>query len=221
MSHPEEKYITAKESLKILNISSVRTLQRYRDKHDIDIRDIGQGKPKLYLKSDIEKIAKPKKDIKKYIPPKTKKIIKKKETIQKKRIEKNTETKQTAKVEAIKAGFNPLNELGQDEFQRVYDLLQTRGTYKDEDRSIIVSYAISFQNYILAIKISNENDNTTTDDFGNLKVHPYFTIADKSLTQMNKLSVMLGIGARSRIGLEIKEKKKASMFDVMNEKEEF
>ena len=46
-------------------------------------------------------------------------------------------------------------------------------------------------------------------------------VLDKCLSQMTKIANMLGIGIRSRIGLELKEKKKESIFDILNSKESF
>ena len=114
-----------------------------------------------------------------------------------------------------------LNEIGQDEFNRVVELLKENGTYKEQDRALVLTYAVSYQNWVYATIASAKQDNTTTDQFGTLKLHPYFTVAEKCATQMSKNAAMLGIGIRSRIGLDIKEKKKESIFDVLNSKESF
>ena len=98
-----------------------------------------------------------------------------------------------------------LNEIGQNEFDRVVELLKENGTYKEQDRALVLTYAVSFQNWVFATVASARNDNTTSDQFGNLKLHPYFTVAEKCANQMTKNANMLGIGVRSRIGLEIKD----------------
>ena len=114
-----------------------------------------------------------------------------------------------------------LNEIGQNEFDRVVELLKENGTYKEQDRALVLTYAVSFQNWVFATVASGQQDNTTTDSFGNLKLHPYFMVLDKCLSQMTKIANMLGIGIRSRIGLEIKQEKKESIFDILNSKESF
>ena len=98
-----------------------------------------------------------------------------------------------------------LNEIGQNEYDRVVQLLKENGTYKEQDRALVLTYAVSFQNWVFATVASARNDNTTSDQFGNLKLHPYFTVAEKCANQMTKNANMLGIGVRSRIGLEIKD----------------
>ena len=119
------------------------------------------------------------------------------------------------------SGRNPLNEIGQSEFLRVEQILIENGTYQPLDRAVLLAYCISYQKYIDAVVRSEESDNVTMDDVGTLRIHPHFQVADKSLTQMIKLSNMLGISIRGRQGIPIKEKKKASVFDMLNPKEEF
>jgi phage terminase small subunit len=116
---------------------------------------------------------------------------------------------------------NPLNHIGQAEYDRIIDIMTENGTFKEQDRAIVMSYAISFQKYVFAVAASAMEDDTTMDQFGNLKLHPYFMVADKCLTQMTKIANVLGIGVRSRIGLEMKKEKKETIFDVLNQKEEF
>lgn len=114
-----------------------------------------------------------------------------------------------------------LNEIGQNEFDRVVQLLKENGTYKEQDRALVLTYAVSFQNWVFATVASAKQDNTTTNSFGELKLHPYMVVSDKCLTQMTKIASILGIGIRSRIGLEIKQEKKKSIFDILNSKESF
>lgn len=116
---------------------------------------------------------------------------------------------------------NPLNEIGQNEFNRIIDILTENGTYKEQDRALVLAYSISYQKYIYAVAASAREDDTTSDQFSNLKIHPYFLVADKCLSQMTKIANMLGIGIRSRIGIEIKQPKKESIFDILNSKESF
>ena len=114
-----------------------------------------------------------------------------------------------------------LNEIGQNEFDRVVELLKENGTYKEQDRALVLTYAVSFQNWVFATVASAKQDNTTSDQFGNLKLHPYMVVSDKCLTQMTKIASILGIGIRNRIGIQIEEKKKESIFDILNSKESF
>lgn len=116
---------------------------------------------------------------------------------------------------------NPLNKVGMAEYERVTNLLKEQGTYKEVDRALVLAYAISYQKYIFSTVASGKQDDTTSDDFGNLKLHPYFLVAKESFNQMEKIAKLLGIGARSRVGLEIAQPKKESIFDVLNSKEEF
>lgn len=116
---------------------------------------------------------------------------------------------------------NPLNKVGMAEYERVTNLLIKQGTYEEVDRSLVLAYAISYQKYIFSTVASGKQDDTTMDSYGNLKLHPYFQVAKESFNQMEKISKLLGIGARSRVGLEIKQEKKESIFDILNTKEEF
>lgn len=116
---------------------------------------------------------------------------------------------------------NPLNEIGQNEFNRIIDILTENGTYKEQDRALVLAYSISYQKYIYAVAASAREDDTTSDQFSNLKIHPYFLVADKCLSQMTKIASILGIGIRSRLGIEIQQPKKESIFDILNSKESF
>lgn len=60
---------------------------------------------------------------------------------------------------------------------------QKNGTYKEQDRALVLAYSISYQKYIYAVAASAREDDTTSDQFSNLKIHPYFLICDKCLTQ--------------------------------------
>lgn len=114
-----------------------------------------------------------------------------------------------------------LNEIGQDEFNRVVELLKENGTYKEQDRALVLTYAVSYQNWVYATIASAKQDNTTMDNFGNLKLHPYMVVSDKCLSQMAKIGAILGLGARSRLGLDIATKKKQTISDIINSKESF
>ena len=231
------EYITGKESQNILNITTRQGLNKIVKNNNITVKSQGAGKPNLYLKSDIEKYKKDnKKNIVKYKPKssvkkdivKKQRIIKKKETIEKIK----EETKKDLQLDNVPRGTNkqelnnedlqnPLNEIGQNEFNRMVELLKDMGTYKDADRSLVLAYSISYQKYIYSTVASAKEDDTTMDDFGNLKIHPYMIVADKALSQMVKIGQILGVGIRSRIGIETKEKKKETIFDIIRSKDNF
>jgi len=217
MPELKNQYITAKEALKILDVSTTRTLQRYKEKYNIKTKSTGVGKLTLYFKSDIKKCKIEKQSKDKYT---NKKVIKKNEDKKIATIQKidNTKTEiQKNKQSLTNEDFNPLNKIGQDEFIRIEKLLIDKGIIDELDRGILIAYCISYQKYIHAVTQSANNDDTTMDDFGNLKVHPHFTIADKCLTQMNRLAGILGIGVRNRQGLDIKKGKKSSMMAILDE----
>lgn len=117
--------------------------------------------------------------------------------------------------------FNPLNAIGQAEFLRVEKLAKDNGTYQDLDQSLLLFYAISYQKYINAVVKSEQLDDVTMNEAGDLKVHPYFQIADKCFSHMSKCAATLGLGVRNRIGLELKKEKKKSMMDILAETEDF
>lgn len=215
------KYITGKQAQLILNITTRQGLHKIVKEKNITIKSQGPGKANLYLESDVKSAA----DQTNKQRAKTNPNVKKKVDKQKKVIDKNIEiantTKDKVKDKIKEPNFNPLNGIGEDEFLRVEKLLKENGTYSELDRSLLLSYAIAYQKYINAVTMSAENDDTTMDDFGNLKVHPYFTVADKCFSHMQKMAVMLGIGVKSRVGLDIKKDKKKSVFDMLNKDEEF
>lgn len=117
--------------------------------------------------------------------------------------------------------FNPLNAIGQAEFLRVEKLAKANGTYQDLDQSLLLFYAISYQKYINAVVKSEQLDDVTMNEAGDLKVHPHFTVAKTCLADMHKLAKDLGLGVRNRMGLELKKEKKQSMMDIISATEEF
>lgn len=220
-------YILPNEAMELLQITTRQGLHKVVVNHNITVKPQGAGKPNLYLKSDLERY---KKDNAKNIKAmKNPQVIQKAEKIVKDIKEKKVKAKKL-KVEVKKElnlisedenlfndediikpkllDFNMkdlLNEIGQNEFDRVVQLLKDNGTYKEQDRALVLTYAVSFQNWVFATVASAREDNTTTNNFGELKLHPYFTVAEKCANQMSKNANMLGIGVRSRIGLEIKD----------------
>jgi len=226
----EINYITGKAAQLILNITTRQGLHKIVKEKKISVKSQGAGKANLYLESDIKEVAKKTNDqrlktnpkLKKKIEIKKKLISKKKEVIKKDQDQKPDILKNEPKNTNLDdEEFNPLNKIGQSEFLRVEKLLLKNGTYEEVDRSLLLFYAISYQKYINAVTMSAQQDDVTMNDFGDLKVHPYFQVADKTFSHMQKLAVMLGIGVKSRVGLEIKKPKKKSVFDILNQDEKF
>lgn len=233
-------YLLPNQAMELLQITTRQGLHKVVVNHNITVKSQGAGKPNLYLKSDLERY---KKDNAKNIEKnKTKTVIQKAEKVKKEKVDRKVKAKKL-KVETKKElnlisedenlfddediikpplnlnDFNMkdlLNEIGQNEFDRVVELLKENGTYKEQDRALVLTYAVSFQNWVFATIASAREDNTTTDQFGTLKLHPYFQVAEKCATQMTKNANMLGIGIRSRIGLEIKKEKKKGISSIIN-----
>jgi len=243
--------ISGKEALLLLKINTRQGLHKIVRNHKLTVIGQGVGMPNLYLKSEIEKyITDNAKNIKKTnikVIKKAEKIIKQIK-VQKEKVKKlKVDTKKELKIkepkpkppveeieldpkEEIKLpylsyeGFkmeDVLNSVGLDEFQRITQILQANGTYQEQDRALVLSYAISYQKYIFATAASGLEDDTITDQFGVLKLHPYFVVAKDCLSQMTKIASILGIGVRSRIGIEVKQERKASIMDILSQKEEF
>jgi len=223
-------YITGKQAQLILNITTRQGLHKIVKDKNITVKSQGAGKANLYLESDIKEVAKntntqrlktnPK--LKKKVEAKKKVIAKKKEVIKKDQEQKPDILKNEPKNTNLDdEEFTPLNKIGQSEFLRVEKLLIKNGTYEEVDRSLLLFYAISYQKYINAVTMSAQNDDTFVDDFGNIKIHPYFQVADKTFSHMQKLAVMLGIGVKSRVGLEVKKEKKDSILDRINSNNRF
>lgn len=213
------------ENYKINNAKNIKTYKKkiIIKKVEKKVKDIEAKKNKnIKLKKETKKILKIDK-----VKSENFTEVRGKENI-KKAIEDFVEEKLDEEIEPKKPTAptsdemqNPLNHIGKDEFNRVTDILIANGTYKEQDRALVLAYAISYQKYIYAVSASAMEDDTTSDQFGNLKVHPYFTVADRCLGHMLKASERLGIGVRSRIGLEIKQPKKETIFDMINQDEEF
>lgn len=234
-------YLSSNQSMQLLKITTRQGLFKIVKNHNITVKSQGVGKPNLYLKSDLERYMKDNaKNIKIRKNPqvieKAEKIVK---DIQDRKV-KNKKLKVEVKKEILKVcqevkeenlfdeddiikppldtkNFTMkdlLNEIGQDEFDRVVELLKENGTYKEQDRGLVLAYAVSYQKYVYSTIASAKMDDTTSDQFGNLKTHPYFTVSDKCLTQMTKIGSILGIGIRSRIGLEIQEKIEDDSIDI-------
>lgn len=237
-------YILPNQAMELLQITTRQGLHKVVVNHNITVKSQGAGKPNLYLKSDLERY---KKDNAKNIEKKKNPhVIEKAEKVKKEKVERKVkarklkvETKKELNLisedEPIDNLFddediikpknedlqNPLNEIGQNEFNRIIDILTENGTYKEQDRALVLAYSISYQKYIYAVAASAREDDTTSDQFGNLKLHPYFTVSEKSLGIMTKIAAMLGLGIRNRIGIQIEEKKKESIFDLLSKEEEF
>lgn len=231
-------YLLPNQAMELLQITTRQGLHKVVVNHNITVKSQGAGKHNLYLKSDLERY---KKDNAKNIEKKKNpQVIEKAEKVKKEKVERKVKAKKL-KVETKKElnlisedenlfddediikpkllDFNMkdlLNEIGQNEFDRVVNLLKENGTYKEQDRALVLTYAVSFQNWVFATVASARQDNTTSDQFGNLKLHPYFTVAEKCANQMTKNANMLGIGIRSRIGLEIKKEKKKGISSIIN-----
>lgn len=207
----QEAFITGKKAQEILEITTRQGLEKIVKRYNITKVSQGAGKPNLYHKDEtIKAFLDSHKQKEKFNPDAKVKAVKTKE--------KKTETaakKETAKKEIEKKTKNPLNETGQDEFIRVQGELKGLGIYEEKDRAILLSYCICYQNYMFYIDLSASLSHTTTDDNGNDKVNPYFTVADKLLSQMIKLSSILGIGKRSTIGLDIKPVAEESMISQL------
>lgn len=239
-------YILPNQAMELLQITTRQGLHKVVVNHNITVKSQGAGKPNLYLKSDLERY---KKDNAKNIEKKKNpQVIQKAEKVKKEKVERKVKAKKL-KVEVKKelnliSEDSPtvnlfddediikpklldfemkdlLNEIGQNEFDRVVELLKDNGTYKEQDRALVLTYAVSFQNWVFATIASAREDNTTTDQFGTLKLHPYFQVAKEAFNQMEKSSKLIGIGVRSRVGLDLKEPKKESIFDILNSKESF
>lgn len=209
-----QEYIPKQEAFEILSISSYQHLRRIVKKHDIKTKSLGIGKPTLYLKTDICNAVVKTKDTKKFAPKKPQ--VKAKEKKEKKQTEaKELEQKKKEVEEKTK---NPLNKTGQDEYLRVEKELKDKGLYLESDRAYLLVYAIAYQNYMFYVDLSASLDHTSQDQNGGEKVHPYFTVADRCFNQMEKAATKLGIGARNRIGLEIKQPKTGLMADILNKR---
>lgn len=203
-------YITGKEAQFILEITTRQGLHKIVKENSITTKTQGVGKPNLYLKDDVLKAKEARTKTEKYKPQKIVKKVQK----QKKQIEENKEKikevqKKQKEVQENKKdkNFTLLDKTGEDEFNRIIDLLTQRGTYKEEDRGLALSYAVNYQKWANAVVSSAEYADIATDDHGNQKIHPYFGIAKQCQDNMIKIANQLGIGARARIGLDIKKKK--------------
>jgi P27 family predicted phage terminase small subunit len=229
-------YITGKQAQLLLNITTRQGLYKVVKENNVTVKSQGAGKPNLYLKSDIELVANKTNKQRLKTNPKLKEKTKKtkQKTITKKKVHRKVKEETKKELDIIddepadtieKPNYhdleNPLNSIGQDEFDRIIELLKENGTYKDSDRALVLAYAISYQKYIFAVAASAKQDDTFMDEFGNIKIHPYFTVADRCFTHMDKMAKALGIGVKNRAGIEIKQPKKESIFDIMNTKEKF
>jgi phage terminase small subunit len=209
-------YVGRDEALKIVKITTRQGLSKFVKKHNIRTERECNGKPTFYNKEDLLKAyAESYANKTKYNPTLEKKSI----DIQKKK-EKIAEERVAKKKEAMLKSGKVLDEIGQSELIRVEKELKNFGIYRESDRSLLLSYAIAYSNYIYYTTLSRSLDHTSIDMGGNQKVSHYLAVADKFFSQMDKMASKLGIGAKSRVGLEIKKEKKVSVFDIINTKEE-
>ena len=218
MNKVQNEYIIAKEALKILGVTHNRSLNRYTKQFNIRFIDNGKGFPKTYNLEDIERVANSREKKLKEIHT---------DITANEKVEERKEkflAPETKYNESKQNGFldnDPLNKVGKEHFDYLREQLIKDGTYSDKDVGLLQAYCISYQKYIHSVNQSNAELDTTIDNFGNVKISPYFLVADKCLTQMDKIAKTLGIGARSRVGLPIKEPKKESVFDILAKDEEF
>lgn len=209
-------FISKEEAFKILDITSYRQLKRIVDRNNVSTKSLGIGKATLYNKTDICNAVVNTVETKKHAPKKTQQAARQKEKEIKEKKEVETKKLNSAKKEINSKNKKPLNETGQDEYLRIEKELKDKGLYLDTDRAYLLVYAIAYQNYMYYVDLSSSLDHVEIDERGNQKIHPYFTIADKFFNQMEKAASKLGIGARNRIGLEIKKEKTGAMADILS-----
>jgi phage terminase small subunit len=205
-------YIGRIEAMKLLEIKTRQSLHNYTKRYNIATKSQGRGKPTLYLKSDIVKVAKESKPLKE-------KHNKRHLDKAKQYFEEIDQKKQQHKTDQRNDNlmFDVLDEVGAEHFALIKKLLIENGTYNEVDQGLLISYCISYQGFLKYANI----DFIQIDHNGNKKTSPEFKIFNTFVDQMIKTGSILGIGARSRIGLKIKEPKKKNIFDLISEKESF
>lgn len=215
-------YITGKEAQLLLDITTRQGLIKIVKEHNITTKPQGAGKPNLYLRDDIIKAKESRRKTAKHKPKKTiKKVQKQKEIIEDKKQESENNRKKITEYQDSK-DLNPLSEIGKMIYDSVIEELRENGTFEKVDLSLVQAFASCYQNWLISTKISSEKSNSTTDNYGNEKISPHFLIAEKSLNQVLKIGAMLGIGVRSRIGIDTKKQKdKKTLYDLIESNEEW
>lgn len=204
----------------LLRVKSRQALYENVKRGNIRVLARRKPQPHLYSKADIEAYVADNKKGTVTWPSATKEDAI--EQIKAKLVQVDTQTVTPGELNEalLNKKDNLLNRLGQDEYERVLQLLDENGTYKDQDRALVLLYALSYQNWLAAaIASAEENNIITTQSSGAIKTHPLFYLAERCAKQMLFVGTMLGIGARSRIGLNIPQPKKESIFDFLKNKD--
>lgn len=241
-------YLRPKEAMEFLQITTRQGLHKIVKNHNITVKSQGVGKPNLYLKADLERY---KKDNAKNIKAKKNpQVIEKAKENKKKKENRLKEIKKTSiivkkeldkidkedETNIYKEDFDnihsdldisyeemtkPFNRLGKEKFEETIGLLKEMGLYKDVDLTLVEVYSICFQE-VKALEVAYRKSGMLIyDSFGNPRINPIKEDLRKTRKELNDFAKQLGIGAKSRQGLEIKQEKKESMIDILNSKEEF
>ena len=194
-------YINKQDAFELLEITSLRTLQRYAKEFNFRTKNSGVGLPTYYHKDDILKYMDSIKEQKsKYSS--NRHLVVEKQLKEKKRIEKEEVAAKKAE-ELSKPNVNPLGDIAKDEMARVEQLLKDKGHYDDIDRATLITYAISYERYIYYSTMSHELDSIDYDAQGNKRPSPYHKVMCDYQKQMESSAKALGIyGIRSRVGLK-------------------
>lgn len=230
-------YILPNQAMELLQITTRQGLHKVVVNHNITVKSQGAGKPNLYLKSDLERY---KKDNAKNIEKKKNpQVIEKAEKVKKEKIERKVKSENLKKTiddkikgniivpkievfeELEKEAFLILNDIGLRKFKKLIEYLKLNGLFKSVDNDVVLYYCSAYEDYFEAKIALKENKGITYDQFGKEIVSPYATLKKEAESKMIEYSKNLGIGSRNRLGLDFKEPKKESMFDILKTEESF
>jgi P27 family predicted phage terminase small subunit len=216
----ENEWIYKEKAQELLKIGSYMQLRRYANRYNIETKSLGKGKPTVYKYSDVMRAFTEAEDAKRFAPKTATKKRISKEIVEREHEEKKEESKQEIKKEhSDEKLFSPIGAIGTAEKLRVEELLAELGTIHNVDNSIVLAYAMAYERYMYYSSLAHKIDSVEYDPSGAMKVSPYHTISKDHFKQMESLAKILGIGARSRIGLVIEEEKEINPFQKLMEDE--
>ena len=191
---------TQKEALIVLNCSKM-TLSRYVK--DGKLQRVKKGRRTYYDEYEVAALVKEIEDNKnKYRPDVPKR--------EKKRIELPDEVKEACKN--ITSADN-LTKVGYEYLAEVTEQLQKLNLYQDADKSILVQYALSVQNFYKYLHLATQTKGTFTSDTGAVSLHPYFKIMQHHEKMMLNYMDRLGLHPLARQKLEFEEKRELTEMD--------
>ncbi len=199
--------ITTDRAIAILGCSA-KTLQR--KKKDGEIKATKKGRTWFFDEDEILSLVE---DVKKqqsiYAPSAINKQLKKQDKAE----DKIKELEEKRKLANKKDDDDVLTDVGREILTTITDQLKELGTYKEAFNYDIFTAAISYQDFMIYLKLARELDYTDMKPTGESKEHHYLAVAEKHNKRYDKACEKLGLTVGAIQKLKQPEEKEYNPFE--------